>query len=242
MNEGLSKNISVPCHIALIMDGNGRWAKQRGLPVIAGHNAGMKAMHRVLKFAGEIGVEHLTVYAFSTENWKRSVEEVGGIFKLLVKYVNKELKNLMKNQIKINILSDIEPLPDDAKKSCKKVLETTKDNRGINFNIALNYGGREEIRKSCVCLAKKVAEREISPEDISRELINKYLYTGKENIPDPDLIIRTSGEIRLSNFLLWQGAYSELIFENCLWPDFGEAELSKAIEIFNGRHRRFGGR
>ena len=143
--------------IALIMHGNGRWAKQRGLPIIAGHNAGMKAMHRVLKFAGEIGVEHLTVYAFSTENWKRSVEEVGGIFKLLVKYVNKELKNLMKNQIKINILSDIEPLPDDAKKSCKKVLETTKDNRGINFNIALNYGGREEIRKSCVCLAKKVS-------------------------------------------------------------------------------------
>lgn len=230
----------IPAHIAIIMDGNGRWAQSRNLPRMAGHNAGMIAMKEIVKASSILGVQHLTVYAFSTENWKRSSEEVGGIFKLLLIYIEKELKELHENNVKVKILGDYQRLPKEAVRSLERTLETTKNNTGLQFNIALNYGGRDEILRSFKVLAEKVEAGEIKPDDLTEEMIGEYLYTS--GIPDPDLIIRTSGEKRLSNFLLWQSAYSEFVFPEVYWPDFTREEYEKAIEIFQNRKRRFGGR
>lgn len=235
----------IPAHVAIIMDGNGRWAQKKNLPRLAGHNAGMLSMKEIVKASSAMGVKYLTVYAFSTENWKRSQEEVGGIFKLLIKYVDSELRELHENNVKVKILGDYRVIPQAAIDRLEKSLETTKDNTGLQFNIALNYGSRAEIVRA-VQRIKDDTENGKLPKDaeITEELLSRYLYTGEENgnIPDPDLIIRTSGEERLSNFMLWQSAYSEFEFTDVLWPDFTPAVYEKMIENYQNRDRRFGGR
>ncbi|MCI5687749.1 isoprenyl transferase [Anaerovoracaceae bacterium 42-11] len=235
----------IPAHVAIIMDGNGRWAKKRGLPRLAGHNAGMLAMKEIVKASSVLGIKYLTVYAFSTENWKRSQEEVGGIFKLLVKYVDSELSELHENNVKVKVLGDYSVIPKIAIERLEKSLRTTAENTGLQFNIALNYGSRAEIVRA-VNRIRQDMENGILDKDteITEELISRYLYTGVENgnIPDPDLIIRTSGEERLSNFMLWQSAYSEFAFTDVYWPDFSPAEYERLIEVYQNRDRRFGGR
>lgn len=235
----------IPAHVAIIMDGNGRWAKKRGLPRLAGHNAGMLAMKEIVKASSVLGIKYLTVYAFSTENWKRSQEEVGGIFKLLVKYVDNELSELHENNVKVKVLGDYSVIPKIAIERLEKSLRTTAENTGLQFNIALNYGSRAEIVRA-VNRIRQDMENGILDKDteITEELISRYLYTGVENgnIPDPDLIIRTSGEERLSNFMLWQSAYSEFAFTDVYWPDFSPAEYERLIEVYQNRDRRFGGR
>lgn len=233
----------MPRHVAVIMDGNGRWAKKNKVNRLAGHNAGMEVMKDIVRRSSDLGIKYLTVYAFSTENWKRSLEEVSGIFKLLVKFVNLDLEELNRENVRVKALGEYREIPEGALKSLENTLETTKNNTGLQFNIALNYGSRKEITRS----VNKLVEKKISGEikgDITEEMISKYLYTGEENgnVPDPDLIIRTSGEERLSNFLLWQSAYSEFVFTDTLWPDFTPDEYEKLIEEFQNRDRRFGGR
>lgn len=234
----------MPVHVAVIMDGNGRWAKEKGLPRLAGHNAGMKAMKKIVDHSDKLGIKYLTVYAFSTENWKRSLAEVSGIFKLLVTYVNSDLKELVENNVKVKVLGDYTTLPTDAVRSLERTLEETKDNTGLQFNIALNYGGRDEITKAVQSIGRRVAAGELAPSDITEETIAGELFTGfdQANVPDPELIIRTSGELRLSNFLLWQSAYSEMVFPKVYWPDFTPEEYEKAIADYQSRERRFGGR
>ena len=230
----------LPRHVAIIMDGNGRWAKKRLLPRVAGHNAGMKSMQEIVRRASDLGIEHLTVYAFSTENWKRTSEEVSGIFGLLVKYVASELAEICEKNVKICVLGDYEALPEAARNSMQKALDDTKDNTGMQINIALNYGSRAEILRA----ANRIVAEHGATVEFTEELLSRYLYTGDENgnIPDPDLIIRTSGEERLSNFLLWQCAYSEFAFTDTLWPDFSPEEFQQIVESFGTRERRFGGR
>ena len=230
----------IPEHVAIIMDGNGRWAQNRNLPRMAGHNAGMIAMKEIVKAASAIGVKYLTVYAFSTENWRRSSEEVSGIFKLLIIYVEKELNELHQNNVKVKILGQYDRLPKEAVRSLERSLKTTKGNTGMQFNIALNYGGRDEILRSVKKIAKEVEKGNLKADEITEDDIADNLYTF--GIPEPELLIRTSGEMRLSNYLLWQSAYSELVFTDVLWPDFTRNEFEKAIEIFQHRKRRFGGR
>jgi undecaprenyl diphosphate synthase len=234
----------IPGHIAIVMDGNGRWARKRNLPRLAGHNAGAKSMKEIIKKSVDLGVKHLTVYAFSTENWKRSPEEVGGIFKLLVSYVKSELDELHENNVKVNILGDYTRLPAPAVKSIEQVIETTKENRGLIFSIALNYGGRDEILRATKMIFREIKSGGLEPEEIDEEAISARLYTGRcfADIPDPELVIRTSGEMRISNFLLWQCAYSEFVFTDVLWPDFTPMEFEKAISEYQNRERRFGGR
>lgn len=235
----------IPAHVAIIMDGNGRWAKKKGLPRLAGHNAGMLAMKEIVKASSVLGVKYLTVYAFSTENWKRSKEEVGGIFKLLVKYVDSELSELHENNVKVKVLGDYSVIPKIAVERLEKSLETTANNTGLQFNIALNYGSRAEIVRAVSRIYEDIRKGAFDEEtEITEELISRYLYTGDENgnIPDPDLIIRTSGEERLSNFMLWQSAYSEFAFTDVFWPDFSPAEYERLIEAYQNRDRRFGGR
>lgn len=234
----------MPVHVAVIMDGNGRWAKEKGLPRLAGHNAGMKAMKKIVDHSDKLGIKYLTVYAFSTENWKRSIAEVSGIFKLLVKYVDSDLRELVENNVKVKVLGDYSMLPQDAVRSLDRTLEETKNNTGLQFNIALNYGGRDEIKKAVQSIGEKIREGLLAPEDITEETITAELYTGAgyADVPDPELIIRTSGELRLSNFLLWQSAYSELVFPQVMWPDFTPEEYEKAIADYQSRERRFGGR
>ncbi|MGI6752074.1 MAG: isoprenyl transferase [Anaerovoracaceae bacterium] len=236
-NELLRDNI--PRHIAIVMDGNGRWAVERNLPRLAGHNAGMKALKEIVKECSALGVKHLTVYAFSTENWKRPEDEVKGIFKILIIYVNKELAELHRNNVRVNILGDYTQLPSDAVAKLEESLKCTEKNEGMQFNIALNYGGRREILDGVRLLAKKVAKGEISPDEITEQTFSDVLYTSK--IPDPELIIRTGGELRLSNYLLWQSSYSEFVFTDTLWPDFTPDKLDDAILEYQRRIRRFGG-
>lgn len=232
----------IPQHVAVIMDGNGRWAEKNKVARIAGHNAGMKAMKEIVKHSSVLGVKHLTVYAFSTENWKRSVEEVNGIFKLIVVYVDKELKELHNNNVKVTVLGDYSMLPAESVERLNRALEITKNNTGLQFNIALNYGSRDEIRKAVTAIGEKIKAGEMEPSDITEETISAFLYTGINDIPDPDLVIRTSGELRLSNYLLWQSAYSEFVFTDTLWPDFTKEVYEKCIEEYQSRKRRFGGR
>lgn len=234
----------IPTHVAVVMDGNGRWADKRLLPKMAGHNAGMKAMKEIVKCADQLGVKHLTVYAFSTENWKRSVEEVSGIFKLIVVYVDNELKELNENNVSVSVLGDYSMLPAESVERLDRALETTKNNTGLRFNIALNYGGRDEIRRAATAIAEEVKAGILEPEEITEDTIADRLWTGKlhADIPDPELVIRTSGEMRLSNYLLWQSAYSEFVFTDALWPDFSPNEFEACIGEFQSRKRRFGGR
>ena len=231
---------SLPKHIGIIMDGNGRWAKKRGLPRTMGHKAGAKAFREIIKHCQKRKIEFLTVYAFSTENWKRPKEEVDAIMKLLGEYLDEAFSNKKENnEICVKILGDVSPLSATLKEKIHKLEEQTKDNKGITVNIALNYGGRDELVHGFKKLAQQVKEGGLDPETVTEELISSVLYTADQ--PDPDLIIRPSGELRLSNFLIWQAAYSEFVFMDVLWPDFGSAELEKAIAAFNQRNRRFGG-
>ena len=236
----------LPTHVAVIMDGNGRWAKSKNRPRLFGHNAGMQAMKQIVITASNLGIKYLTVYAFSTENWKRSTEEVSGIFKLIIKYVDSELKELIKNNVRINILGDYNMLPGDSGRAIDELLDKTRDNDGLVFNIALNYGGRDEIVKAIneIIIDRKALADEGISVDVTEDEVSNHLYTGvlHKNIPDPDLIIRTSGEERLSNFLIWQAAYSEMMFTDTLWPDYSPEEFTAMIEKFSHRKRRFGGR
>ena len=226
------------------MDGNGRWAKAHNVPRVMGHNAGMQAMKKIVRASSKLGVKYLTVYAFSTENWKRSTEEISGIFRLIVKYVNSELEELDQNNVRINIFGDYSMLPEASVDAIDTMISRLDDNDGLVFNIALNYGGRDEVVRSVRELASEIASGGRSPEDITEEDISAHLWSGSAHfdVPDPDLIIRTAGDKRLSNFLLWQSAYSELAFTRTLWPDFDEEEYAEILEDFGTRERRYGGR
>jgi undecaprenyl diphosphate synthase len=236
--SGEIENAGLPKHIAIIMDGNGRWAKKRGLPRVMGHKAGMNAIKETVRACSDLGIKILTVYAFSTENWKRPQDEVSYLMNLLVEYLHKEIRELHSNNVKIKILGDIDVLPEQTRKEIREALKLTENNKGLQFNIALNYGGRVEIINACKSLIKLAKEGVYEAEQINEELFSKYLYTGGDI--DPDLIIRTSGEQRLSNFLLWQCAYSEFVFIDELWPDFNKDTLISAIKKFQDRDRRFG--
>lgn len=229
----------IPEHIGIIMDGNGRWAKAKGYPRTVGHKAGVETIRRILKEAQRLGVKYITLYAFSTENWKRPKEEVGALMKLLVQYFRLELNELHENGVVVNTIGDISKLPKECIEEIKKAKEKTKNNTGIVMNLALNYGGRDEIVRAIKLLTKDVAEGKISPEEIDEKSIENYLYTA--GMSDPDMIIRPSGEQRLSNFLLWQCAYSEFWYSDINWPDFTEQDLRRAIFDFQNRDRRFGG-
>lgn len=230
---------NVPNHIAIIMDGNGRWAKSRMMPRTYGHKAGVETIRKVVKEAQRLGVKHLTLYAFSTENWKRPAEEVNALMKLLVTYLRKELKELHKNGVKITTIGDISKLPQACIEELNKSMEETKDNKGLELSLALNYGSRSDIVRAVQNISKSVSNGEIEVDSIDEICIKKNLYTA--STPDPDLVIRTSGEQRLSNFLLWEVAYSEFYYTDIHWPDFDEQELQKAIYSYQNRDRRFGG-
>jgi len=230
---------NLPKHIAIIMDGNGRWAKQRNLPRISGHKAGVEALRDVIKCSSNIGIQYLTLYAFSTENWNRPADEVTGLMDLLVLYLRKEINELHRNDVRINIIGDISRLPQKAILEIEKATKLTLNNKGLTVNIALNYGARYEILGAVKNICQNVINNALDVEDIDENTLSQYLYT--KNIPDPDLLIRTSGEQRISNFLLWQIAYSELWFTEVYWPDFKSDHLIQAIVDYAQRQRRFGG-
>ena len=230
--------MNVPQHIAIILDGNGRWAKAKGMPRNYGHAQGSKNVEKICEEAWRMGIKYLTVYAFSTENWSRPENEVAALMKLLRNYMKTCLKTAAKNDMKIRVIGDIEPLDDDIKSRIRELEAATTDNGGLNFTIALNYGRRDELTRAAQKMAKDCAEGKIKAEEIDESVFETYLDT--HGIPDPDMMIRTSGEQRLSNYLLWQLAYSEFYFTDVPWPDFTKEELVKAIEEYNHRHRRFG--
>ncbi|MBS6727985.1 isoprenyl transferase [Lachnoanaerobaculum orale] len=234
------ENLVIPKSIAIILDGNGRWAERRNLPRAMGHKAGCETLEKTVEDCVRLGVECLTVYAFSTENWKRSALEVGALMKLLRFYMVKLIDVANKNNVKAVMIGDESRFEPDIRKGIKKLIEATKNNTGMVFAFAINYGGRDEIKRAVENIADDVESGKISKSDISEELISSYLDT--KNLPDPDLLIRTSGELRVSNFLLWQIAYSEFYITDTLWPDFDKEELLKAIESYSHRQRRFGGR
>ena len=227
-----------PRHIAIIMDGNGRWAKKRGLPRTAGHSAGAEAFRRIANYCRSLGVEYLTVYAFSTENWKRSEEEIGGIMLLLRKYLEEALKDMEKNRVRFRFFGDLSRLSPQLQKLCRDA-ESRSVEYDVQVNFCLNYGGRDEIVRAARAFAAEVAAGKRSPQELTEGLFDTYLYSA--GVPDPELIIRPSGEMRTSNFLLWQSAYSEYVFMDVLWPDFGPKDLDKAIAEYHRRNRRFGG-
>ena len=231
--------MKVPQHIAIILDGNGRWAKAKGMPRNYGHAQGSKNVERICEEAWRMGIKYLTVYAFSTENWSRPEGEVAALMTLLRNYMKTCLKTAAKNDMKIRVIGDIEPLDEDIKNRIRELEAATVNNGGLNFTIALNYGSRDEMTRAARKMAKDCAEGRLDPEQIDESVFESYLDT--HGIPDPDLMIRTSGEQRLSNYLLWQLAYSEFYFTDVPWPDFTKEELAKAIEEYNHRHRRFGG-
>ena len=229
---------NMPKHIAIIMDGNRRWARAQGKPASFGHKEGAKTLEKIVRYANKIGLKHITVYAFSTENWKRAEEEVKALMMLLQNYLDEYAKRADTENIKVKILGDITQLSEGMQKSIKKCMERTKDNTGITFNIALNYGGRNELIRAIKNIALQVKENKLDIKDISEEIVSDNLYT--KNQPDPDLLIRTSGELRLSNFLPWQLVYSEFLFIDKNWPDFEEEDLDKAIIEYQKRTRKFG--
>lgn len=229
---------AMPRHIAIILDGNRRWARERGKPASFGHKEGAKTLEKIVRYANKIGLEYITVYAFSTENWKRAEDEVKALMLLLQNYLDEYSKRADTENIRVKILGDISVLSEGMRKSIKKCMERTKDNTGVTFNIALNYGGRDEIVKAIKQISKQVKEGKITEEDITEQMVSDNLYTKGE--PDPDLLIRTSGEIRLSNFLPWQLVYSEFLFIDKNWPDFEEKDLDEAIIEYQKRTRKFG--
>lgn len=228
----------LPRHVAVIMDGNGRWAKRQGLPRIVGHKAGVNALKDLLHCCKDWGIKALTAYAFSTENWKRPQEEVEFLMTLFQRVLRQELREMVEENVQIQFVGDLSALPKALQMEISRSMAETKDNRSILFTIATNYGGRQEILQACVAIAQKVKEGLLKPEEISEEVFESHLYTA--GIGDPDLLIRTSGEMRLSNFLLWQMAYGEIYITDTLWPDFDRSEFHRAISVYQQRERRFG--
>ena len=233
-----NETLPPPQHIAIIMDGNGRWAKQRGLPRTAGHAAGAESFRRIANYCRSLGVRYLTVYAFSTENWKRSQEEIAGIMRLLRRYLEEALQDMEKNRVRFRFFGDLSRLSPALQKLCLDAQNRSSE-YDVQVNFCLNYGGRDEIVQAARQFALQVAAGERKPEDLTEDLFEHYLYSA--GIPDPELVIRPSGEKRVSNFLLWQSAYSEYVFMNVLWPDFAPEHLDEAIAEYHRRNRRFGG-
>ena len=229
----------LPKHIAIIMDGNGRWAKKRGLPRTAGHAAGAETFRTIATYCKEIGLDYLTVYAFSTENWKRPQEEVGAIMGLLKKYLLEAIGQMERDRVKMEFFGDLSPLPEELQVLCQKTREISKGYDGCQVNICLNYGGRDELLRAAQKFAKDCVEGKADPNHLSEGAFSNYLFSA--GVPDPDLVIRPSGELRLSNFLLWQSAYAEFYYTDVLWPDFSKEELHRAIAAYQRRSRRFGG-
>ena len=238
-DSSLADTSGLPRHIAIIMDGNGRWAEQRHLPRTAGHQQGVEAIREIIKTASSLGIEIMTLYAFSTENWKRPENEVQFLMKLLVEYLRKEIDELHGQNVKINTIGDLSRFKHNVRAEIDMAITKTAFNSGLKMNIALNYGGRDELKRAMKLLAKEVSEGKCNPDDISEDDIRSKLDTSA--MPDPDLLIRTSGEKRISNFLLWQLAYCELYFTETLWPDFSGEDLKEAINHYQNRKRRFGG-
>ena len=232
-------DLPMPRHIAIIMDGNGRWAKKRGLPRTAGHSAGAEAFRRIANYCRTLGVEYLTVYAFSTENWKRSADEVGGIMKLLGAYLKEALRDMEKNRVRFCFFGDLSRLSPELQKLCREAMERSGEYAEVQVNFCLNYGGRDEIVRGIRAFAADVAAGRATPEMLTEELFGTYLDSA--GVPDPELVIRPSGEQRTSNFLPWQSVYSEYVFMDVLWPDFQPADLDAAIAEYHRRNRRFGG-
>lgn len=233
------EELEIPAHVAIIMDGNGRWAKKRLLPRNMGHRQGAKVLEQICRDAAELGIRYLTVYAFSTENWKRSTEEVTGIMNLLRSYLTNCVERAAKDGLRIRVIGDRSALDADIVEMLENAERETAKFDKLDFTIALNYGGRDELRRTMTKLAKEVQEGTLAPDAITEEVISKHLDTAE--LPDPDLLIRTSGELRLSNYLIWQLAYAEFYFTDTLWPDFDKESLKEAIRYYNGRERRFGG-
>ncbi|MFB0517327.1 MAG: isoprenyl transferase [Candidatus Neomarinimicrobiota bacterium] len=229
---------NLPRHIAIIMDGNGRWAKLRGLPRIAGHKEGVNSVREITRACGELGIETLTLYTFSSENWKRPRYEVDALMRLLVTTIREEVRELMKNNVRLTIIGCLDDLPKAAQREMRSAMDLTAANTGLNLNLALSYGGRQEILEAVRRLSRAVLDGQQPPEEIDEAVFANYLFT--KDMPDPELVIRTSGEARLSNFLLWQSAYSELIISNALWPAFRRMELYETILEYQHRERRFG--
>ena len=234
-----SKELMIPKHVAIILDGNGRWAKAKGMPRTYGHVQGAKTVEEICEVAYKMGIQYLTVYAFSTENWSRPQDEVDALMKLLRNYMKTCIKTASKNRMCVRILGDKSRLDPDIRKSMEDLEQATKDNDGLHFQIAINYGGRDEILRAAKKMCKDLMEKGENPDQITEERITGYLDTA--GIPDPDLLIRTCNEHRISNFLLWQLAYTEFYFTPVAWPDFSKAELEKAVEAYNHRNRKFGG-
>jgi len=235
----LIRERGLPQHVAVIMDGNGRWAKQRDLPRTAGHQAGTQAAERLIRFARrQLGLKHLTLYAFSTENWARPTGEVDFLMDLLDQFIAEKLAEFEREEVRIVVSGDLARLPSTLQEHVRNAIERTAGNSALVLNVALNYGSRQEIVRACRKIAERAASGKVDPAKIDEQMFSSFLYTAQ--IPDPDLIIRTSGEMRLSNFLLWQAAYTELYFTDTLWPDFGEDELVSAIAQYQERDRRYG--
>jgi undecaprenyl diphosphate synthase len=229
----------MPRHIAIIMDGNGRWAKQRGLPRIAGHREGINSVREVVRATGELGVDVLTLYVFSAENWRRPQREIGALMLLLQETTKKEIRDLMTNNVRLGLIGRLEDVAPAARKVLQNAVSQTSENTGLRLNLAINYGGRRELVDAVRRLARDIREEKLDPEAVDEPLFNSYLYT--RDLPDPDLLIRTSGEMRVSNFLLWQIAYTEIYVTEVLWPDFRREHLYRAILDYQSRERRFGG-
>jgi undecaprenyl diphosphate synthase len=234
MKQAATPLVNVPNHVAIIMDGNGRWAKKRGLPRIAGHRAGTENLRQIISSAVEFGVKYLTIYAFSTENWSRPEDEVSGLMSIIAEVIDRELAELHKEGVRLFHIGRLDRLPEELRVKVEKAMELTRDNSRLYLQLAFNYGGRDEI----VCAISHMIEDGVKSQDVTPELVSKYLFTA--GIPDPDLLIRTSGEMRISNFLIWQAAYSELYITPTLWPDFNRTEFKKAITEYSQRERRFG--
>jgi undecaprenyl diphosphate synthase len=230
---------SLPKHVAIIMDGNGRWAKQRGLPRIEGHRQGAESARTIIRTAGELGIKYLTLYAFSAENWNRPKDEVDALMKYLIHYLKTETPELNKNNVRLEVIGQIYRLPENVQEPLKKSIATLSKNSGLTLVMALSYGSRIEIVDAVRRIAEKARHGKLEPDDINEEVISQHLWT--RNIPDPDLLIRTSGEMRVSNFLLWQISYAELLITPTLWPDFRKPQFFTALEEYARRHRRFGG-
>jgi len=230
---------AMPRHIAIIMDGNGRWAQKRLMPRSMGHRAGMAALKEIVKACDELKIPFLTVFAFSTENWKRPITEIDFLMNLLVEYLHKELDELHRNNVRIHVMGDYSVIPRNCQLEIQTAIEKTCNNDGLVFNIAINYGSRQEIINTVKLLAEKVLQNEIKIDDIKEENFSRLLCTG--DMPDPDLLIRTAGEMRISNFMLWQIAYAEIVISDTLWPDFSREDLILAIKEYQARDRRFGG-
>lgn len=231
--------LNIPKHVAIIMDGNGRWAKKRRMPRNYGHTQGSKNVEKICEIAYKMGIQYLTVYAFSTENWVRPQEEIDALMKLLGTYLETSIKTSTKNNMRVRIIGDTSKLSEDIKRSIVALEEASKNNTGLNFQVAINYGGRDELLRAAKALAMDVKANKTDIDDIDEAIFERYLDT--KGVPDPDLLIRTSGEQRLSNFLLWQLAYTEFYFPEVLWPDFDKKELIKAVEYYSSRTRKFGG-